>query len=324
MDAWIGIDVSKATLDVCVLRSTGKSKSRQFANGPLGCQKMLSWVDSLAGSDRHFCMEATGAYSHTVATFLVDKGERVSVENPARIKYFGMGEGILNKTDKVDARVIAMYAQQKNPEAWRMSRPEVQHLVALMRRLQAIEAHLGQERNRLSEPSLDQEVARSINTIIQALQQEIGRLEAQVREHIDQHPRLRADKELLTSIKGVGEKLAHWILAEMPDPSQFQDAKSACAYAGLSPMEYSSGRTVRHRTRLSKAGNNNLRKALYMPALAASRYNPIVAALYQRLIERGKCRMVAIGAAMRKLLMLAYGVLKTRVKFDAQFNYSKA
>ncbi len=323
MDAWIGIDVSKDTLDACFLRPTGKTISKQFVNNLAGCQKLLNWVGTLSVPERHFCMEATGAYSHAPASFLVEKGERVSVENPARIKYFGMGEGILNKTDKVDARVIALYAQQKAPEPWRMSKPEVLHLLALMRRLQAVETHLRQERNRLGEPDLDPAVACSINTIIQALQQEINRLEAQVREHIDQHPNLRADKELLTSIKGVGEKLSHWILAEMPDPKQFQSAKSASAYAGLSPMEYSSGRTVRKRTRISKAGNANLRRALYMPAMAAIRYNPIVADLYHRLITRGKCRMVALGAAMRKLLMLAYGVLKTRIPFDPEFAFSK-
>jgi transposase len=324
MDAWIGIDVSKDTLDACLLRPSGKFKDRKFDNNPAGFQKLLGWSDSLVGPDRHFCMEATGAYSHAVASFLVDKGELVSVENPARIKYFGMGEGILNKTDKVDARVIAQYAKQKQPEPWRPSRPEVLHLTALMRRLQAVETHLSQERNRLSEPGIDPEVARSINTIIQALEQETNRLEAQVREHIDQHPGLRADKVLLTSIKGVGEKLAHWVLAELPDLSHFKNAKSASAFAGLSPMEYTSGRSVKRRTRISKAGNNNLRRALYMPAIAASRFNPVVADLYKRLLERGKCKMIAICAAMRKLLMLAYGVLKTRKPFDPEFANSKA
>jgi len=324
MDAWIGIDVSKDTLDACLLRPVGKFKDRKFDNNPAGFQKLLGWVDSLVGPERHFCMEATGAYSHAIASFLVEKGELVSVENPARIKYFGMGEGILNKTDKVDARVIAQYAKQKQPEPWRLSLPEVLHLTALMRRLQAVETHLSQERNRLREPGVDPEVARSINTIVHALQQEINRLEAQVREHIDQHPDLRKDKELLTSIKGIGEKLAHWVMAEMPDPSQFKSAKAASAYVGLSPMEYTSGRTIRRRTRLSKAGNNNLRRALFMPAIAAARFNPVVADLYKRLIERGKCKMVAIGAAMRKLLMLAYGVLKTKKPFNPEFSNSKA
>jgi len=323
MDAWIGIDVSKDTLDACFLRPNGKTISKQFLNNSAGCQKMLNWVSTLSAPLRHFCMEATGAYSQSAASFLVEKGERVSVVNPARIKYFGMGEGILNKTDKVDARVIALYAKQKEPQPWRMSQPEVLHLLALMRRIQAIETHLGQERNRLGEPDLDPAVACSIDTIIQALEQEITRLQTQVREHIDLHPNLREDKKLLTSIKGVGEKLAHWILAELPDPKEFESAKSAGAFAGLSPMEYSSGRTIKKRTRISKAGNSNLRRALYMPAMAAVRFNPIVADLYQRLIARGKCRMVALGAAMRKLLMLAYGVLKTRIPFDPEFAISK-
>jgi len=323
MDAWIGIDVSKDTLDACFLRPNGKTIGKQFLNNSAGCQKMLNWVNTLSAPLRHFCMEATGAYSHTAASFLVEKGERVSVANPARIKYFGMGEGILNKTDKVDARVIALYAKQKSPQPWRMSQPEVLHLLALMRRVQAIETHLGQERNRLGEPDLDPAVACSIDTIIQALQQEITRLQIQVREHIDQHPNLREDKKLLTSIKGVGEKLANWILAELPDPKEFESAKSAGAFAGLSPMEYSSGSTIKKRTRISKAGNSNLHRALYMPAMAALRFNTICAVRYQRLIARGKCRMVALGAAMRKLLMLAYGVLKTRIPFDAEFANSK-
>lgn len=319
MDAWIGIDVSKEKLDACFLRPNGKTKCREFDNDVAGCRKLLSWVNSLAAPERHFCLEATGAYSHTISSFLVEKSELVSVENPARIKYFGMGEGILNKTDKVDACVIALYAKQKQPEPWRMSRPEVLHLAALMRRLQAVETHLGQERNRLKEPDLNSEVARSIVIVIQVLEQEIARLQSQIREHIDQNPTLHADKELLVSISGIGDKSAYWILAEMPDISQFQSAKSASAYAGLSPMEYTSGRTVKKRTRISKTGNSNLRRALYMPAMAAIRTNPIVAALYKRLIERGKCRMVALGAAMRKLLMLAYGVLKTRKAFDANY-----
>jgi len=324
MDAWIGIDISKDTLDACFLRPNGKMISKQFVNNLHGCQKLLNWVDTLSAPKRHFCMEATGAYYQTLASFLVEKGERVSVENPARIKYFGMGEGFLNKTDKADARTIALYAKQKQPEPWRMSLPEVQHLLALMHRLQGLQTHLGQEQNRLQEPNLNPEVARSIQTILVVLEQEIDRLEAQIKEHIDQHPKLRADKELLVSIPGIGPKLAHWILAEMPDPTQFQNAKSVSAYAGLSPMEYSSGSSIRRRTRISKAGNANLRRALYMPAMAAIRSNPIVSDLYARLIKRGKCKMVALGAAMRKLLMLAYGVLKTRIPFDPTYNFSKA
>ena len=143
------------------------------------------------------------------------------------------------------------------------------------------------------------------------------RLRAQIDGHVDKHPGLSADKELLESIPGIGPMAALWIMAELPHPKQFGSAQAAAAYAGLAPQERRSGTSIKGRTRLSKAGKRQLRRALYMPAVSARRWNPLVRDLYDRLIERGHCKMAAIGACMRKLLMLAYGVLKNRCKFDA-------
>jgi len=188
----------------------------------------------------------------------------------------------------------------------------------MMRRLHSLKDLLNQEQNRLADPGLTNqpEVLASLNKSVGFLKGEIDRLLAQVNDHIEKHPGLRADRELLTSIPGIGELTAAWIIAELPDVRMIGSAQSAAAYAGLSPREYSSGTSVHHRTHLSKRGNVYLRRAMYMPAMAAARYNPAVKALYDRLIAEGRPRMVAIGAAMRKLLMLAYGVLRSRKEFQ--------
>ena len=146
----------------------------------------------------------------------------------------------------------------------------------------------------------------------------MARLEQQIKTHIDQHPGLKGDQDLLLSIPGVGEKTARWLLAELPDVSQFASAQAAAAYAGLAPREYRSGTSVKRATRLTKRGNSRLRKALYFPAITAARHNPLVQALYDRLMAAGRPRMVAVCAAMRKLLMLCYGVLKHRQKFTLE------
>jgi len=317
VNAWIGIDVSKLNLDVCLLRSEGKPLHKEFKNDHSGFSKLARWVKSLGVSSAHYCLEATGSYSDALAHFLAEAGEAVSVENPARIKHFGIGIGKIQKTDKADALTIATYCKMTSPSLWRLSAPEVKELVALLRRLQSLQELLNQEENRLKEPGLIKEVKRSLNQTVRFLKTEIQKLRVQIDEHVSKHPGLKADKELLESIPGIGPMAALWILAELPDPKQFSTAQAAAAYAGLAPQERRSGTSIKGKTRLSKAGKRHLRRALFMPAVSAKRYNPLVKDLYERLISRGLSKMAAIGACMRKLLMIAYGVLKSQKKFDA-------
>ena len=315
-NAWIGIDIAKQTFEACLLREQGKPMHKQFANTEPGFAKLLRWVESLAPqSVGHYCLEATGAYSQALALFLAEADQRVSVINPFRIKHAALAGGAGNKTDKADARRIADYCRQYTPPLWRRSAPEVRVLVALLRRLSAVSTQRQQEENRLAEPNLPKPVVTSLKQSIRFLDRQISSLQAQIEEHIHTHPGLKADRDLLLSIPGIGEASAAWILAELPDVAQFDNAQEAAAYAGLAPYEYRSGTSVRKRTRLSKRGNARLRAALYFPAMSACRFNAPVRALYLRLIERGLCRKAALGAAMRKLLMIAYGVLKNRKKF---------
>ena len=317
MKAWTGIDVSKLTLDACLLREEGKPVFKQFKNDPAGFSKLARWALSFGTLPIHYCLEATGSHSDALAHFLAESGQAVSVENPARIKHFGIGIGRIQKTDKADAMTIATYCKMTSPSLWRLSAPEVRELVALLRRLQSLQELLNQEENRLKEPGLIQEVKRSLTQTVRFLRTQILRLRSQIDDHVNRHPGLKADKELLESIPGIGPMAAMWILAELPHPDQFPTAQAAAAYAGLAPQERRSGTSIKGKTRLSKAGKRQLRRALYMPAVSARRWNPLVKDLYDRLIARGHSRMAAIGACMRKLLMLAYGVLKHQKKFDA-------
>ena len=214
--------------------------------------------------------------------------------------------------------MLADYCRKENPPLWRAAAPEVRTLVALLRRLQNFKDQLQQETNRLSEPGVLQVVQHSLRKSIQFIEGEITCLEHALEEHIREHPRLKEDRDLLTSIPGISTTTAHWILAELPDVEQFASAQSAAAYAGLAPQEFRSGTSVRKATQLSKRGNACLRRALYMPALSAIGHNPLIKAFFENLIARGKCRMVAVGAAMRKLLMIAYGVLKSRRAFGLE------
>ena len=314
---YIGLDISKDTLDACLLRPAGKPQHKTFANTPAGHQKLLRWVRHLAAEQScHFALEATGAYSQAVAEFLAQAEQRVSVLNPARVKYGGIAAGQGNKTDKADARTIAEYARLHNPSLWKQALAEVRHLTALVRRLQSVTEMRVQEKNRLQLPGHSEPVRRSIEETIAFLDQQAASLQQQIRQHIDNAPALKADHQLLISIPGIGEIAAQQILAELPDVSQFQSAESAAAFAGLAPAEFRSGKSVHKRTRLSKAGNRHLRQAVYFPAVTAIGHNRLVKALYERLIASGKARMAAVGAAMRKVLMLAFGVLKTRQPFD--------
>jgi transposase len=315
----MGIDIAKLTFDACLVKPQGKPQKKSFPNTQEGFAKLLRWIDYAApDAVSHFCMEATGSYYEALAIFLADAGHRVSVVNPHRTHHAAKASGAGNKTDPAEAHALAEFCRKENPPLWRRATPEVRTLIAMLRRLHALKEHLTQEQNRSGDPGVAQqpEVRASLTKSIAFLQEEIAALLKQIKEHIDRHPTLKVDRDLLVSIPGIAEVTAAWILAELPDVQLIASAKSAAAYSGLAPCEYRSGTSVRRETRLSKRGNVHLRRALYMPAMAAVRFNPAVKAIYDRLIQRGRPRMVALGAAMRKLLMIAYGVLKSRKEFE--------
>jgi transposase len=323
--AVVGIDVSKDALDACLIPSGGKAKEAHFANDHKGHAALLAWADRHAGGAAlHFCMEATGPYSEAPATFLAGAGRRVSVVNPTRIKYAGLALGRGNKTDRADAKLIAEYAAREEPPAWQPPSPEVRELQALVRRIDDLVEMAAREKGRRSSPALTTSARRSIARTVAFLEKEAAKLRAAADELIGAAEGLAADRALLESIPGVGRQTATAILAELPAVERLPSAESAAAYCGLSPREFTSGTSVKKRTRLSKAGNARLRKALFLPTQTAVRFNPVLKGFFDRLTDPrrdggAKPKMQAIGACMRKLVMICYGVLKNRAPFDPKW-----
>lgn len=312
----IGIDISKKKFDLCLLRDNGKLKHKVFPNTPSGFLQLSAWLEKQKVEQVHACMEATGTYGEALCLYLFDAGHRVSIINPAVIKAYAQSRLSRTKTDKVDATLIAQFCLEREPPAWTPLPKEVRDLQALVRRLESLLEMHQMEVNRLEAGTTAEQVRDSLIEHITFLDEEIKRTEALIRTHIDQHPTLREQRELLVSVPGIGETTAAKLLAELLDVKLYKSARQLAAFAGLAPRLHESGSSIKRKARLSKTGAPRLRKALYFPAIAAIKYNPYVKDLSQRLKQRGKCPMQIIGAAMRKLIHLAYGVLKSGKPFD--------
>jgi transposase len=262
------------------------------------------------------CMEATGSYWYALAKFLFTDGHSVAVINPRRIKAFAESELLRAKTDAVDAALIARFAATQQLQLWQPLAPEIEELQGLQRHLEFLKGSRTQHITRAQTPELPELVLQSAQAIIDQLDIQIDELERAIRDHINRHPGLKSKHDLLTSIPGIGDTSAATILSEMPTIEEFRSAQAVAAYAGLSPLIRQSGTSVRGKPRLCKTGNARIRKALYFPAIVGERYNPILRAFGRRLRAAGKATMVVIGAIMRKMLVIAYGVLKSGKPFD--------
>lgn len=314
----VGIDVAKEKLDVC-LRGPDGQRFGQFDNQASGHQKLARWVKKYSESPVHVCLEATGQYGEAVAEYLYQQGQIVSVVNPARIKHYGRSQLRRNKTDKADAELIADFCAQQQPEPWSPPPAEFKDLQALVRRLEDLMLARQQESNRLQSGVTNSSVVADLKAHLEYLNQQITKIKRLIQEHIDQHPQLRQQRDLLDSIPGIGKLTAAKLLGEIRSIAEFDNARQLAAYAGLTPEQAVSGSAVRKKPHLSKTGNANLRKALYMPAIVAKQCNPILAGFCQRLAQAGLAPMQVVGAAMRKLLHIAYGVLKHSQPFDPNY-----
>ena len=332
---YLGMDVAKAKLDCCLLldEAGSKRKTKVIPNSTAGIAALLEWAvkQGVSVPQLHVVMEATGVYHEQAAMALADAGVIVSIINPAQVKDFGRGLAVRTKpvlsevegTDGVDSVVLARYGALLKPAPWQPPPVEARELQALLARRDAVAEDLRRELNR-QEKSLAIEthtqIADSLAKSIAFLQAELKRLQKTIDDHIDRHPDLKRDMALLTSIPAVGERVGNNMLAVM-HAHRFESAEQVAAYLGLVPVERQSGSSVLGRARLSKAGPARVRAVLYMAAVVATQCNPHVKALYQRLLARGKSKMSALGAAMRKLVHLCFGVIKTQQPY--QPNYAK-
>jgi transposase len=312
----IGADIAKKKFDVACLLE-GKFKHKVFSNDAAGFASFVAWFLSLCGDARPLiCMEATGSYSLPLADYLVNHGFSVSLVNPAKIHAFAKSELSRAKTDKADAKLIARYALMTQPPLWIPPPANIRELQALVRRVEHLLEMIQMEQNRLE--TADASTQLSITNVLNILETELKSTRKAIKDHIDNNPDLKQRSDLLETIPGIGEAcIAHLLLA-LSEHHGFTHAKQVAAFAGLAPMLRESGQW-RGNTHISKTGDSALRKVLYMPALCAKRYNPVIQVFWDRLQRNGKNGKAITCAAMRKLIHIAFGVIKSGKPFDPNY-----
>ena len=301
IDGVLGIDVSKNTIDVS-MSDSNKVRARSFANSADGWRHLLAWLISQKIQRVHACLESTGRYSIGIASALYEAGHIVSIVNPAQIRDFARTKLGRNKTDGVDASHIREYCELFKPQPWAPASEAHRRLGELQTIRAGIIAGLTEWKNRKNSGMIDAVAQSLADVTISHFTSQLGAVD---------------ERDLLLSISGVGETLAGVVLAELPGPDVLRSGAEVVAYAGLNPRLHQSGTSIDRITRISKIGNAVLRAALYMPAMSAMQHNPAIVALVARLKARGRLKPKQIVvAAMRKLLVLCFGVLKTGKPFD--------
>jgi len=314
-----GIEVSARTLVVRRRRPGSPDAVREFANTAAGHQALLRWLQS-AGRALRVCLEATGLYGLDLALTLEAAGVALMVANPRAVRHFAQALMERSKTDRLDAEVLTEYAARLPFQPWRPPSPAALKLLAVARRLEDLTEMHAAEKNRLHAASISAALPsilrRDVQRSLQTLERAAQRLTRAAQEFIAADPLLTERYQLLLSIPGLGPTSALHVLAELLLLAPDLEVRQWVAYAGLDPRHYTSGSSVHKPARISKAGNKHLRRALYMPALVASQHDPHLGAFYQRLLARGKTKMQALVAVMRKLLHAIFGIFKHQLPYD--------
>lgn len=314
---YVGIDISKAKFDACLL-DENKPSLRVFDNCLEGFNKFLDWLQQSTSGPLHVCMEGTGRLWEPLAEFLDCKNLVVSVVNPSRIKGFADSEMRRSKTDAIDAKIIARFCRANAPIAWIPPAPQVKAIRDLQRHIDALKADRVRETNRLKSGVLQDNVIASIQRHLAFLDSEITSLENQLESEASRSDKFTEDFNLLTTIIGVGKITATTVLAELGSYDKFNTSRELEIFCGIAPRVFKSGSSVQGRTRISKKGNSRIRKALYMAALAGMRHNPTLRLFADRLRNANKPGKVIVCAVMRKLLRIIFAVLKSRKPFDLE------
>jgi transposase len=318
---WIGIDVSKKKLDASYLDQSGKYRVAGFANNNNGYEKLLNWCMAAAEDAKLcFCMEATGDYHLNLALYLTEASYHVSVVNPANVKYFGMGQGRLNKSDKADAKLICDYGRVQQPPAWDLASPIKCSLFRLNRRRRQLNEMISAEMCRRECPeAVGPLVMASIKSTLKALRAGRREVEAQIQAIIDSEPVLVHRFELLRSLGTFGLACFLAIVAELPEIERCENAKSYAASAGGNPLTKQSGSSL-SQTSISRGGRRHARATFWMPVLSMRATVPELGALYERLRAKGKTHKQAMLACVHKVFMIIYGMLKSNTPYNTRAN----
>jgi transposase len=307
-EVFVGIDVSKDWLDVAF--SGGRSGLR-VANDAKGHEAMVKAVTE--STPMLVVLEATGGYQRAAAAALAAEGLPVAVVNPRQVRDFAKATGILAKTDRIDAAVLARFAQTIRPDVRPLADPERQSFADLVVRRRQLVLMRDAEKNRLGQ-SQDTRVLRSVRAMVRAIEEQIAALDEELGERIKKSPVWQHKVDLLKSVKGVGDQTARVLVAELPELGSLSRQRIA-SLAGLAPFSNDSG-TFRGQ-RSIRGGREGVRRALFMATLAGIRYNPVIREYYQRLVAGGKRKKVALIAAARKLLVILNAIIRTDTPWRA-------
>lgn len=313
----VGIDIAKHTFDIATLQSNGKHRTKaRLPNDLKGFEVLQQWLLKHADPQAWIVMEATNVYHEALAEWLLRQGYRVCVLNPAQPAFYARSQLQRVKTDKVDAKLLADYGSRHLAElrSWQPEAPEIRRLKALVHRLKDLQDLEQIERNRL-EVTDESKVRDSIQSVLDHLQQQTDATLKAIKQHFDDNDDLRGKRDLLTSIDGIADTTAALLLAELGDIQRFENSKAVTAFSGLNPRLQESGK-YRGQTRISRMGSARLRAGLYMPAVSSLSHNQAICEMAERMRARGKAGKQIVSAAMRKLLCIAYGVLKSGKPFE--------
>jgi transposase len=301
----VGIDVSKDRLDVAVL---GEKQAWQVENTKEGIEKLVQQMQKVC--PELIVVEATGGYQRSVVDALFRAGLCVAVVNPARVRQFARASGLLAKTDKLDAFVLAEFGRKMQPKRYEGKSEAEKQLSALLVRRKQLEEMLKAEQNRLR--TISPSVRVSVERIIAILKEEKKKLDEQIQGFLKEQKGWQEQSEILSSAPGVGMVTTATLLAQLPELGKM-DRKKIAALVGVAPMNYDSGKKRGYRK--TKGGRGDVRSVLYMSTLVATRYNPLIQTQYQQMLKRGKLKKVALTACMRKFLVILNAMLRDQQPF---------
>lgn len=303
--SYVGIDVSKERLDVAML---GERQEKQVSNTEGGITELVKQMLDL--QPELIVVEATGGYQRAVVDALFHAGQSVAVVNPARVRQFARACGLLAKTDKLDAQVLAVFGQRVQPKRYEGKSEAEKELSALLVRRKQLEEMLKAEQNRLR--TISPSIRASVERMIAILKEEKNKVDEQIRELMSEQKAWHGQTEILGSAPGVGMVTTATLLADLPELGKM-DRKKIAALVGVAPMNYDSGKKRGYRK--TKGGRTGVRSVLYMSTLVATRYNPVIQAQYQQMLKRGKEKKVALTACMRKFLTILNAMVRDQQPF---------
>lgn len=330
MKMYLGIDMAKhdfvSAIELPARPAGGEDQSFKLVHPKIknthrGFNQLKQWVTKLASQHKadsiHIGVESTGGYETPLVEWFRKYSDfLITVLNPIQVKRFGQSQLLRTKTDKVDAKLIANYMAIHKPDPTPVPSQQVKELQALTRH----QEHLTRKRaNELTylESIQDSKVKTSVRQTIKSYDRQIEKVEQLIKDHFDNHPDLKSKKELLMSIPGIGEITSAILLSEM---NGSLDPKQQVAHAGIAPRERQSG-LLKGKARICKTGNKRIRTALYLPTLAAIRYNPVITTFYEKLKSKDKHGKVIVCACMRKMIHIVVGVLKNQIPFDPNYEH---